>query len=224
MYEYSKYTPEARSGSQIRFEYFSECGPRSCNEDYVAFDKEKSIFVLCDGMGGHDGGAIASKVIADTIVATWHGDVSAACHEASAALNHCSQIDKIAEMGTTMAMASLQNDKLVLAHCGDSRIYHIRGGRIKYQSVDHVALTDIGNPIITRAFFTNSSRFTPDIHSTEIQSGDIIFMCSDGVYGNGKWSNLKDLLVSSKVDIKQIMEMASKDAFDNYSGIMITVE
>ncbi len=210
--------------SQIKFEYFSERGPRSCNEDYIAYDVEKRIFVICDGMGGHDHGDMASKTVAETIVRIWHHDVMSVCSGASEALNSCSQQMAVKEMGTTMALAGFVDNQLMLAHCGDSRSYHIRDGKIIYQSVDHVALTYIGNPIITHAFFANSSRYKPDIYTTDIHHGDIIFMCTDGVFGNGKWSKLKDLLTSTTVNIERIKSMAQEDAFDNYSGILLTIE
>lgn len=210
--------------TRIKFEYFSEKGPRNGNDDYIAYDAEKQIFVICDGMGGHEHGDVASKTVADTIVRIWRPDVMAVCNETALALDSCSKHMGVKEMGTTMALAAVADNQLILAHCGDSRIYHIRDNKIIYQSVDHVALTDIGNPIITRAFFTNSSRFMPDIHTSNIRAGDKIFMCTDGVYGNGKWSKLKELLTLPQVDVKQIKQMAEIDAFDNYSGILLTIE
>lgn len=92
-----------------------------------------------------------------------------------------------------------------------------------YQSVDHIALTDSGNPILTRGFFSHTSRFTPDIHEETIFSGDRILICTDGVFGNGKWSDLRDLLVNKDTTIEDIEELASKNAHDNYSAILINI-
>lgn len=210
--------------TKINVEFFSERGPRNNNQDYIAYNAEKPIFVICDGMGGHEHGDEASKTVAETIVRIWQSDVMSVCAEVSLALDSCSKQKEAKEMGTTMALASIVEDQLILAHCGDSRIYHIRDRKIIYQSVDHVALTDIGKPIITRAFFADSNRYTPDIYTSDFQSGDIIFMCTDGVYGNGKWSKLRDLLTSKSVNIELIKNIAQEDAFDNYSGILLTIE
>lgn len=210
--------------TKIKVEYFSETGPRNGNEDYIAYDVAKQIFVICDSMGGHEHGDVASKTVADTIVRIWRPDVMAVCNETALALDSCSKQMGVKEMGTTMALAGIADNQIILAHCGDSHIYHIRNNKIIYQSVDHVALTDIGNPIITRAFFANSSRFTPDVHYSDILPGDKIFMCTDGVYGNGKWSKLKELLTLPQVNIRQIKQMAEIDAFDNYSGILLTID
>lgn len=54
---------------------FSECGPRRVNEDYIAVREiqgyKRSVFVLCDGMGGHDSGEVASKLVAGQICDFW---------------------------------------------------------------------------------------------------------------------------------------------------------
>ena len=130
------------------------------------------------------------------------------------------------EMGATMAMAAIEGNKALLAHCGDSRIYVIRNHEIIYQSTDHVALTPEGWPIITRAFFTGRNNHTPDIKEIELKIGDMIFICSDGVYGNGKWNALKDALEGRNVYsdmLGSIEKIASEKAHDNYSAILICI-
>lgn len=60
---------------KIYYESFSECGPRKNNEDYIAVrqmpEQNRSVFVLCDGMGGHDCGEVASKLVAEHICDYW---------------------------------------------------------------------------------------------------------------------------------------------------------
>ena len=129
------------------------------------------------------------------------------------------------EMGTTMAMAAIEGNKALLAHCGDSRIYVVRNHEIIYQSTDHVALTPEGWPIITRAFFTGRNSYIPDIKEIEVEIGDMIFICSDGVYGNGKWSVLKDVLIETPDynTMEHIKAIAETNASDNYSAILIRI-
>lgn len=74
-----------------------------------------------------------------------------------------SELDNCLEMGTTAAIVAIKNNIAVFAHCGDSRIYHIRNGRIIYQSVDHIAISSSGNTVITRAFFPKTVNYKPDI-------------------------------------------------------------
>lgn len=63
---------------------FSQNGPRDKNEDFIIVDEPKFVFVVCDGMGGHDGGEIASKTVAETIVNHWSNDMDEVCQNAAA--------------------------------------------------------------------------------------------------------------------------------------------
>lgn len=220
---------------KVYYETFSECGPRRKNEDYIAVrempEYGRSVFVLCDGMGGHDSGEVASKLVAEHVCDYWvknpkrpnsEKKILDACKETMIAFNNRSR----GEMGTTMALVAIEGNKALLAHCGDSRIYLVRNHNIIYQSTDHVALTPEGWPIITRAFFTGRNHFTPDIKEMQLEIGDMILLCSDGVYGNGKWSNLKDILTNADIDVSpstEIERIASEKSHDNYSAILIRV-
>lgn len=220
---------------KILYEAFSECGPRRKNEDYIVTrempDYDRYVFVLCDGMGGHKLGEVASELVAEHICDYWTKNpkrpnsekkILDACLETKIAFDNKSRV----EMGTTMAMVAIEGNKALLAHCGDSRIYVVRNGKIGYVSVDHVALTPEGWPIITRAFFTGSNNYIPDIREIDICSGDMILICSDGVYGNGKWGHLEDALRkdASSVNIDTIKAVAGKNAHDNYSAVLIRIE
>jgi len=220
---------------KIYYGSFSECGPRRHNEDYIVVrqmpEQDRSVFVLCDGMGGHDCGEVASKLVAEHICDYWvknpkrkdsEKKVIDACDETIIAYNSKSRM----EMGTTMAMAVIEGNKAILAHCGDSRIYVIRDHKVIYQSVDHVALTSEGWPIITRAFFTDRSNYKPDIKEMEVQISDMILICSDGVYGNGKWSELRDILINNETAVyplSNIERLAADKPHDNYSAILIRI-
>ena len=77
-------------------------------------------------------------------------------------------------MGTTMAMVAIEDNKALLAHCGDSRIYVVRDNLIIYQSTDHVALTPEGWTIVTRAFFTGRNNYDPEIKTIDVKVGDMM--------------------------------------------------
>ncbi len=220
---------------KIYYESFSECGPRKNNEDYIAVrempEQDRFVFVLCDGMGGHDCGEVASELVAEHICEYWVKNpkrkdtkkkIIDACDETMIAFNNRSW----EEMGTTMAMVAIEGNKATLAHCGDSRIYVIRNHTIIYQSVDHVALTSEGWPIITRAFFTGRNNYKPDIEEIEVSVGDMILICSDGVYGNGNWYDLKCILTNTETSVyplSDIKRLASDKPHDNYSAILIRI-
>jgi serine/threonine protein phosphatase PrpC len=82
-------------------------------------------------------------------------------------------------------------------------------------------LTPEGWPIITRAFFTGRSNYKPDIEEIEVQVGDMILICSDGVYGNGKWDILIDTMMGDGFDIDDIYSIAVNRCNDNISAILI---
>lgn len=215
---------------KIIYSSFSECGPRDKNEDYVKCYGEvnTSVFVLCDGMGGHDNGEVASKLVAETIVDTFQKNVqSRSLSLQDLVISSCekakSEIDNCSEMGTTAAIVAIKDNIAAFAHSGDSRIYHIRNGRIIYQSVDHIAISSSGNPVITRAFFPRTVNYKPDIYIANIEKYDRILICSDGVFGEGKWSALHDVLRTENFSIHDIQEVASHIAHDNYSAILIEV-
>jgi len=219
---------------KIYYGSFSECGPRRNNEDYIAVrqmpKQDRSVFVLCDGMDGHDCGEVASRLVAEHICDYWVKNpkrkdsvkkVFDACNETMIAYNNKSHM----EMGTTVAMVAIEGNKTILAHCGDSRIYVVRNHGIIYQSVDHVALTPDGWPIITRAFFTGRNNYKLDIKEMEVRVGDKILICSDGVYGNGKSDELRNLFeTEGRFDIDDIYSIGLLHCNDNFSAILIHVE
>lgn len=117
-------------------------------------------FILCDGMGGHDAGEVASETVCQTmgnsIINDGHDakgvftdeDLKNALDAAFCALD---SKDNGAErkMGTTMTLLKLHNDGATIAHIGDSRVYHIRPGKdgeetsILFQTEDHSLVNDL---------------------------------------------------------------------------------
>lgn len=214
--------------------FFSECGPRRNNEDYIDFrympEYKRAVFVLCDGMGGHECGEVASRFVAEHICGYWEKNpkrpdsekkIIDACQETKIAFDNKSRV----EMGTTMAMVAIEGNQAILAHCGDSRIYMVRDGKIIYQSTDYVALTPEGWPIITRAFFTGRNNYNPDIKTIDVKVGDMILICSDGVYVNGKSRMLENELVEYGFvyPLMTLKRIASDPEHDNYSSILIRI-
>lgn len=121
---------------QIKYAKISKTGKRSNNEDAVKVittpDEPRWMGIVCDGMGGHAMGEIASETAIETIARYWQETTSQpdteekvrkACHEASAALDSKSQTLHNVQMGTTMVMASIEGTTLTIAHIGDSRCY-----------------------------------------------------------------------------------------------------
>lgn len=133
--------------NKIRYASFSECGVRTNNEDYIQIvgnpDNDRYLFVVCDGMGGHAMGEVASQVVCSTICEYWEqasfGNgmepvLQTAFKLASDALDAKADVLHKVEMGTTLVLAAIDGNKLTIAYAGDSRAYLLRGEDVVYQT------------------------------------------------------------------------------------------
>lgn len=142
-----------------------ELGQRARQEDsifppYGKITAEDRLFVLCDGMGGHDAGDIASSTVAEAMghailahVPNAEGPFTddqfrEALSEAFDALDSKDN-GAAKKMGTTMTFLKFHSGGCTIAHIGDSRVYHIRSGataaetRILFQTTDHSLVNDL---------------------------------------------------------------------------------
>ena len=143
-----------------------EIGQRDKQEDYIfpipgEGGKEKNrLFILCDGMGGHSAGEVASKTVCNAM----SNSILTHCHDVEAdfsddnfktALNDAydaldSQDNGASKkMGTTLAFLKFHSLGCTIAHIGDSRVYHIRPGKdsenttILFETTDHSLINDL---------------------------------------------------------------------------------
>lgn len=234
-----------------------EIGCRSNMEDCIypvhgdATDKDR-LFILCDGMGGHENGEVASgivcRVMADYIQNHSKGFITD--ETIKAALNDAIEnLDKedngaSRKMGTTMTLLCLHRGGCIAAHIGDSRIYHLRpkDRRIMYKSRDHSLVYDLymageiskeefatygRKNVITRAIMPNQDECPKAdvVHITDIKAGDIFYMCSDGMLERMDDDGLVDVLCSEMSwDEKreQLIEL-TEDNKDNHSAYIISI-
>lgn len=217
----------------MRHIQFSEKGPRANNEDYcsaVEIPGKRTLFVVCDGMGGHAHGEVASRVVCDTFTAYWQSHVNEAdtAEKVGAAAKIASQqIDEksgISEMGTTMVLVSIEDDRALVAHAGDSRCYVIDiKGNVKYRTIDHIE-----RGLITNAFFTgNAQSIQPEVKTVTIEPLDRILLCTDGLYNTIDDETLLHTLQCAR-DVEQVAEkymaLCQDKASDNYTAIIIEIE
>jgi protein phosphatase len=190
---------------------------RSHNEDSIASDATRGLVVLADGMGGYNAGEVASGM-ATTVLVTelQHLLEEHSVHDADPDSGQSvaqkllrEQIAKAntsiyqaslsqpqyAGMGTTLVVALFYDNKMTVAHIGDSRLYRLRGDEFKQITKDHSLLQeqiDSGmltpeqarqsqnKNLVTRALGIDPS-VEPEIHDYETQLGDIYLLCSDGL-------------------------------------------
>jgi PPM family protein phosphatase len=121
---------------------------RQKNEDAYLLDENLGLFIVADGMGGHNAGEVASRMaveqISDTIrkELTLGKDHVAAIHDAitkanMAIFDSAAWLPEWADMGTTVVIAFLKDNRVTISHVGDSRAYIIRNGDILQVTEDH---------------------------------------------------------------------------------------
>ena len=235
-----------------------ELGQRSNQEDsiyppYSEKPSNGSLFILCDGMGGHAAGEVASKAVCDAMSKYIEEhpreddlfdeeDFKAALSAAYDALDARDTGDE-KKMGTTLTFARFHEGGCFTAHIGDSRIYHIRPSekRILHVTRDHSLvnkLIDLGEMtveeakssrqknVITRAMQPNQERSKADCcNLTDLKVGDYLYMCSDGMLEEMEDRELVNILSLSQPDTKKIgiIKGATKDNKDNHSALLIRI-
>lgn len=180
---------------------------RSLNEDYVGYyESDKfSIYIIADGMGGHNAGEIASKQAVDDVIeyAKEHfgkDNINDLLRNAICKANHNIYIDSLKNellngMGTTITACFKSNDLIQIANIGDSSCLAIKGNSIRKITKDHSlvqelldsgSITEIeakNHPhknVITRAMGT-SPNVDVDIFSLNSCEFDKLILCSDGL-------------------------------------------
>ena len=197
--------------------------------------------VVCDGMGGHQGGNVASAmardVIADRIKDNVRANMStmsvrnmleSAIVTANADVYDRAHKEKsLAGMGTTCVAALCRNSSAVIANAGDSRCYLLRGDTITQLTKDHSfvqALVDAGtltqeeaneHPLknmITRALGLEND-VEVDFFETDLRAGDRLLLCSDGLTNHVSDEKILSLINSSETF--DYAEKLVKEANDN---------
>ena len=187
---------------------------RSHNED--SFLVQAPVFAVCDGMGGHAAGEVASSIAVETIAANapLHADdvlLGAAVEAANAKVIEGAKTGKGKPgMGCTASCILVEKNKVAIAHVGDSRIYLLHAGALVRLTHDHSyveELVDAGEitadearvhpsrSIITRALGNDPDMYA-DHFTLEVATGDRIIICSDGLSSMVEDSEIEDIAVS----------------------------
>jgi PPM family protein phosphatase len=173
---------------------------RRRNED--AFVLAPPLFAVADGMGGAQAGEVASKLAAAALEDTDPGRltgperVASLIQEANRRVHERSSVDPATSgMGTTMTVALVENDGVVIGHVGDSRAYLVRGREIEQITEDHSLVNELlktgklspeeaethpQRSVITRAVGTDPD-VDVDSFIVDTQDGDVFLICSDGL-------------------------------------------
>ena len=239
-----------------------ETGMRDNNEDYTVRVNDH-CFIVCDGMGGHENGEVASRAVCESFVATlrdvnpeyfdqkmFEGALTVAYNaldKEDSSLNRTMPGNK--KMGTTLAFLYLNHRQALMAHIGDSRIYHIRKSEtgetsILYKSSDHSFVNDLiksgmiteeeaarhpKRNVITRVMQPNTGkRYEAHIEITrDVKANDRFFLCTDGILESVDDRRLCNLIsenADNEAIIKAIFDLCKENSRDNFSAWLVSVQ
>ncbi len=187
-------------------------GGRKVNQDRMgySFTRESLLLVLADGMGGHARGEVAATITLQTMSAMFQRQATpyikgperflqdALLESHEAILRYGVQHGMKDTPRTTVVACLVQHNCAIWAHCGDSRLYWVRGGQILARTLDHSHIEHL----ISKGLAQPSERAThPDRNKlynclgassvpkiamsrqSSMQAGDVLLLCSDGLWG-----------------------------------------
>ncbi len=234
---------------------------RQFNEDRIVLDPGAGILALADGMGGHRAGEIAAQMAAQLVPAALRDHIAepgigSAAHQhspllavdesikhANKAIFAAAQTDRqLHGMGTTLAIAYFHDNRVVLGHIGDSRIYRVRGQALQLLTRDDSLLrdqVDLGwispaeaGASHNRSLVTHALGAAPSVRANlrteDVLPGDVFVLCSDGLNDLVADDDI-ELIVSSlganlPLAVHQLVQAAKDNGgFDNVSVIVARV-
>jgi PPM family protein phosphatase len=232
----------------------SRQGPRHYNQDRLAYSysKDALLLVLADGMGGHRNGEIAAQLAVKTLTDAFQRlavptlsspakfliDNIQQVHDM---IENVTQIEEFIESPrTTIVAAIIQRGYLYCAHVGDSRLYHFRNGHLLFRTEDHSIVQSLykkgmiskeemaTHPYKNKIYNCVGGETPPQIDLSdrhELQEGDTILLCTDGVWGVLSDQQIKEIIqqnvaiIDATTQLMDSAEFASDEKGDNMSAI-----
>lgn len=228
---------------------------RKMNQDYIYCNENPvgtlhNLFIVADGMGGHNAGDFASRFCVENFVQliseekekTTIRQIEDAIQKTNEMLiaKAQEQVD-LEGMGTTFVLATIQDNTMYVANIGDSRLYIINN-KIRQITEDHSLVEEMvkngeikreearfhpNKNVITRALGANGN-VAADYFEVNLNQGDIIMLCSDGLSNMVGDSEIKEIIDSYQHDIetagKKLVDKANENGGkDNIAIVMIEV-
>ena len=236
----------------MRFSVYqvSRKGGREKNEDRMGYcyTRDSGLFALADGMGGHPEGEVASQLALQTLAALFQRDAKPQLkdpqrflHEAIMAghhqlLRYATERGLIDTPRTTVVACVLQGNAAYWAHCGDSRLYLVRGDKLIARTRDHSyselqdtlsQVVPIGERFNRNVLFTclgSPGKPVVDVVGPLVmQTGDRILLCSDGLWGTVSDAVIADQLASKSISdaVPELVEQALRNGGPKSDNVTI---
>ena len=205
----------------------TECGPiREKNEDAIYPDKSGSSSLpikagIFDGMGGHKKGEVASLLASKVMNANFINISDYVNLANKNILDYQNKHTEAMGMGTTMTIVEIDKEKVLhLAHVGDSRCY-VLNNRNLIQLTKDENVPGYQN-VLTQAL-GSKEKLKIQTKDFQLTSGDVVFLCTDGVYNEIGDEYLKNKLMDGITAESLISEVLLQNPKDNISAIIINV-
>ena len=215
---------------------------REINQDYyyIPTTDKLDLYILADGMGGYNGGEVASKLAIDSVKKYIENNFEKEKETKESILNliksaieyanmivykKSKEVKELEGMGTTIDVCLIYNNKIFIGHVGDSRIYRIRQNVMRKLTKDHSYVQKlIEDGTITREeAMTHPKKnmlmkalgctpyVEPDVRARNYIVGDILIMCSDGLTNMVKEEEIYKTVIEDAVEApKKLIEQANK--------------
>ena len=205
---------------------------RTINEDRLLALPDQKLFVVCDGVGGHNSGEVASETVVERLFTAIHTDaqtqlngdkqhfIDGTLQQINRELFTMSNSDaELHGMATTVALVWIDEASALIAHVGDSRVYRFTRGGLIQETTDHTVVEDAiragqmtkseaaEHPmkhVINRAMGIEQE-VEPEFTQVRLEAGDTFLLCSDGITGHLTSEELASLL-GSKASPQQICD------------------
>lgn len=216
----------------MRFSVYqiSRKGGREKNEDRMGYcyTRDSGLFALADGMGGHPEGEVASQLALQTLAALFQRDAKPTLtdplrflHDAIVAAHHqllryATEKALMDTPRTTLVACVMQGDAAYWAHCGDSRLYLVRGGKLIARTRDHSYtelqetlshVVPMGEKFNRNVLFTCLGSPGKPVVDTAgpllLHRGDRMLLCSDGL-----WGSVTDSVIAEQLAKRPISDSA----------------
>lgn len=225
-------------------------GKRNYNEDWYLANAGLGLFIVADGVGSHQAGEVASKVVSEAIenaiktegahyqpedVETLLQSAIGKAHEMLLQLS--SKNHSLSGMCSTVVVCYCQHGDAWIAHVGDSRAYVIRRNKIAPLTEDHSVISKLlkENKITKQEAKNHEMRhvitqcvggetyYGPDIKRVRINAGDIILLCSDGLTDMVEEDVIERIVDESRDDLQVCVDRLIREANENGGLDNITV-
>ncbi|MEJ2663218.1 MAG: Stp1/IreP family PP2C-type Ser/Thr phosphatase [Spirochaetia bacterium] len=193
---------------------------RSNNEDFFIINNQKSLFLLADGMGGHNAGEVASKEACRLFDKDFNpdsGDIKSHMREVFVKTNgliyeQAAKIRDLEHMGATFIVCHIRESIAHILHAGDVRGYHFRSHKLKQVTADHSVVGELvkqgqlsqkearQHPLKNRVTKAVGPRETidPDYNKVELRADDMVLLCCDGLWNMVEDKNIGTVLKSEE--------------------------